>query len=131
MSRLIVDGNNVMGARPRTRWWTRRAAAAAELVEQLRALGLEADGLEVVVVFDGGPVDLDASHSSGVTVLFAGLSGRSADELIVELAAEPRSAEALSVVTSDRELGRAVAALGASVEGAGAFLERVGLAERR
>jgi hypothetical protein len=54
--RWIVDGNNVMGARP-DGWWRDRAAAAARLAAQVDAFA-RGVGHPVVLVFDGRPRDL-------------------------------------------------------------------------
>jgi len=120
---LIIDGNNVMGARPRTRWWRDRVRAAADLRAEIEDVDL--DGFEqVVLVFDGrAPEGLDGSDA--LDVRYAG-SGASADDLIVALVGGASAAE-VTVVTSDRELVRRVTVLGAHVEGAGTFLRRLGL----
>jgi predicted RNA-binding protein with PIN domain len=114
--RLIVDGMNVIGSRP-DRWWRDRRGAMRRLVGEL---GVYADetGDEVTVVLDGRPFDL-GERVDAVTIRFAP-GGRNAgdDEIvrIVEADARPRT---LEVVTSDRELGRRVRALGAHVVPAG------------
>ena len=104
---LLVEGNNVMGARP-DGWWRDREGAMQRLVMALDALDEE-----VVVVFDGAERDLQAVRAR---VLFA----PHADD---EIAA--RAGEDVTVVTSDRELAERVRAKGALVVGAGAFLRRL------
>ena len=58
--RWLVDGNNVIGARP-DGWWRDRTGAMARLVAALQAFA-DATGDAVAVVFDGRErdVDLDA-----------------------------------------------------------------------
>jgi predicted RNA-binding protein with PIN domain len=117
MSRLLVDGMNVIGARP-DGWWRDRRAAMRGLVEELERL-VESEGDEVTVVFDGKPFEIEAH---GVEVGFAAGPGpNAADRDIadrVERDGDPRS---LSVVTSDRALADRVAAAGARVVGSGTF----------
>jgi len=124
VSLLIIDGNNVMGARPRTRWWRDRAGAAAALRDEIVGADLEAG--HVLLVFDGLPPS-GGAPATGIDVRYAGLEGCSADDLIVALVEESDDPE-VTVVTSDRELVTRVSALGARVEGSGAFLRRAGLA---
>jgi predicted RNA-binding protein with PIN domain len=119
--RWIVDGNNVMGARP-DGWWRDRGAAARALAARVAAFAA-ATGDPVTLVFDGRPRDLGQPR---IEVLFADRPGRdAADRAIaerVELDADP---EDLTVVTSDRELAARVQAAGAQVEGAGRFRARI------
>jgi uncharacterized protein YaiI (UPF0178 family) len=78
-------------------------------------------GEEVTVVLDAG----EPPPAEHVEVLVAGRRGpNAADDAIVELL-EARGGEAARVVTSDAELARRVRALGAEVEGAGAFRRRL------
>jgi uncharacterized protein YaiI (UPF0178 family) len=76
----------------------------------------------VTVVLDAGPDDLLGSDGA-VTVVRAPRRGRNAadDEIVRLVALDP---DAL-VVTSDAELAARVRALGARVEGAGAFRRRL------
>lgn len=116
MPRLIVDGSNVMGARP-DGWWRDRTGARIRLTVEVDEA---ADGLcshllgdagaEVVVVHDGRPIEMQLLR---VHVEFAG----HADDLITDLAG-PGDV----VVTSDRELVGRCAAKGASAVGAGRLL---------
>jgi len=116
VSRLLVDGNNVIGARP-DGWWRDRAAAMARLVARLEALDDE-----VAVVFDGRERDVGARR---VAVTFAGGCRNAADaEIARRVLADPDPA-GLAVVTSDKELAERVAAAGAAVVGAGAFRRRL------
>jgi uncharacterized protein YaiI (UPF0178 family) len=80
-------------------------------------------GVDIVLVFDGPPVELPAD---GLEVRFAARRGPdAADDAIVELAGRAKDVP-LRVVTSDRALAARVRVLGAEVEGAGAFLRRLG-----
>lgn len=109
----VVDGNNVMGARP-DGWWRDRPAAMQRLVDSLAALREP-----VTVVFDGRPRDLDAPD--GVTVEFASRQGRdAADDDVARMAAP-----GVTVVTSDADLAARARAAGASVVGAGEFRRRL------
>ncbi len=121
MTAWLVDGSNVVGARP-DGWWRDRRAAAERLVVRLGALAAQGD--QVTVVFDGRPAEPDGEGAhNGITVLWATRPGPdAADDRIVELvAADPRRVDR-NVVTSDRALAARVRALGAPVVGAGALL---------
>ncbi len=107
----IVDGNNVMGARP-DGWWRDRDLGRRRVVEDVDAWAADT-GHEVLVVFDGPGVPV---HAERAAVLFA----PDADDLI---AARARHGD--TVATSDRELARRVAARGAAVVGAGTFRDRI------
>jgi uncharacterized protein YjbJ (UPF0337 family) len=118
--RWLVDGTNVVGSRP-DGWWRDRPAAFRRLVEALGALAAAGD--EVTVVFDGRPAaGLEAGDHGGVTVRWADRRGHdAADDTVVDaVTADPDPASRV-VVTSDRGLAARVGALGAPVEGAGAF----------
>jgi len=113
MGRLIVDGSNVMGARP-DGWWrdreaarTRLTVAIDEAAPALAATLLGDPEAAVVVVHDGPEIEMQLLR---VHVRFA----PDADELIAGLA-QPDDL----VVTSDRELARRAAAAGAATIGAG------------
>jgi predicted RNA-binding protein with PIN domain len=117
---LIVDGNNVVGARP-DGWWRDRPAAVRRLLGRLQALGEP-----VTLVLDVPQDDLPEGDHGGVTVRYATRRGRdAADDRIRELVVA-----GATVVTSDRALRRDVEAAGATVVGAGAFLERLDAAGR-
>jgi predicted RNA-binding protein with PIN domain len=118
VTRWVVDGMNVVGSRP-TGWWRDRPGAMRELVERLRAFAADR-GDDVLVIFDGGPFEVDGGER--VTVRFASRRGRdAADDDIAALAERDVDPASLSVVTSDAGLARRVRDAGAAVVGAGEF----------
>jgi uncharacterized protein YaiI (UPF0178 family) len=112
---LFIDAMNVIGSRP-DGWWKDREGAIRRLIGEVRAWARE----PVTVVLDSGPDDLIGTVGR-VTVMRAGRRGRNAadDEIVRLVSAGDR------VVTSDAALAERVRALGASVEGAGAFRRRL------
>ena len=121
---VLVDGNNVMGARP-DGWWRNRAEAAQRLVAEIAPLVL-GGGRAWTIVFDGpAPPGMVSPHEC-LVVVHAGNSRRDgADDCIVELlGALPDPASAL-VYTSDSALRARVRALDARVAGARALLEEI------
>jgi len=116
---LVVDGNNVMGARP-DGWWRDRPAAARRLLARVQCFAAHVDH-PVVVVFDVPQADLPEGEHGGVAVRYARRPGRDAadDRIISDLAAEEGRIE---LVTSDRDLARRARERGAVVTGAGSFL---------
>jgi len=125
---VVVDGMNVIGARP-DGWWRDRAAARRSLVGRLGALAEGPDS--VTAVFDGraAPGEVEAARTAGITVSFAPGGPNAADRAIVELVARSAASSAgvrdITVVTSDANLAQQVRGLGAHVEGAGAFRARL------
>ena len=123
MARYLVDGMNVIGARP-DGWWRDRDAAAVDLVRRLVAWAAgDGQAAQVTVVFDGDRPPALGEHP-GVSVVFAG-RGASADDEIARRALDDPDAPGLTVVTSDAELARRVRAPGAAVIGAGGFRRRI------
>lgn len=133
---LVVDGNNVMGARP-DGWWRDRQGAARRLLERLQCYGHAVDG-RIVVFFDVAHPDLPEGDHEGVTVLYASRRGRdAADQRILEFLDTEGRADAglppggahpvrpVEVVTSDRKLAEGARQRGAEVVGAGALLARL------
>jgi len=118
--RWVVDGNNVMGAGANG-WWNDRAGAAAGLAQRVAEWCRTHDD-EVILVFDGRPVEDVATRAGGnLRVEFAPRPKRdAADDRIVELVDELFVEPDLRVVTSDKGL---VARLppGVDVRSAGAF----------
>ncbi|NLE71284.1 MAG: NYN domain-containing protein [Actinomycetales bacterium] len=125
---VVVDAANVVGARP-DGWWRDRPGAAGRLVAQVaaaRAAGAEGlAGARVVVVLEGRAAaaeTADAEDPGAVEVLRAPRDGDAAIvDLVSALAGPPGEGgpARVVVVTSDRELRRRVAALGATTRGAG------------
>jgi predicted RNA-binding protein with PIN domain len=114
MTTVLVDAENTR----RSRWPN---ISARELVDLCRTWA-DSEGVDVVVVFDGGAPTV--SESPRVSV--AGTEGETADDWIarraVELSAEGRP---FWLVTSDREL-RARAGAGAErVIGGGSFVREL------
>lgn len=120
--RLLVDGMNVIGSKP-DRWWRNRERAMRRLVSSLAAFAA-ASGIDVIVVLDGQPFDLEEEFE-GLTVRFAPGGRDAADDEIVRIVQGDPAPETLVVTTSDRELQRRVEALGAQVSHAKSFRERL------
>lgn len=125
MTRHIVDGNNVMGARP-DGWWADRTGAMARIVRLCNAFH-QRTGHEVVVVFDGRTRDeVTGVAEAGVSVRFADRpEDDPADAAIVDLIAGASDPGELVVATSDRELAERVEEHGAEVVGGGTFRDRL------
>ncbi|HEY4397038.1 MAG TPA: NYN domain-containing protein [Acidimicrobiia bacterium] len=122
MARIVVDGMNVIGSRP-DGWWRDRDAAAWRLVRRLQHAATQSRDALTLVLDGRPPPDLAEGEHDGVDVRYALRRGRdAADDRIVELVAADANPASLRVVTSDRNLVDRVTALGATTEGAGAFL---------
>lgn len=78
---------------------------------------------KVTVVFDGRPDVWGAQGGSFVEVLFA--REESADEKIKEMVASAQNRKNMVVVTDDRDIRRAVRALGAKVRAVAEFLGKI------
>jgi predicted RNA-binding protein with PIN domain len=123
VSRVVVDGNNVMGAAA-DGWWRDRRGAARRLLVRLQCYA-EATGAPVEVVFDVADPELPEGDHAGVVLHYATRPGRDAgDDRIRDLLAAQGGA-GVEVVTSDRALAASARDLGASVTGAGSFLDRL------
>jgi predicted RNA-binding protein with PIN domain len=122
--RALVDGMNLIGARP-DRWWNDRDGAVHRLVGELDRFAA-ATGEDVTVVFDRRPPDLDPGRHGAVEVAFASRRGRDAadHEIVAMVAADPEPGHFL-VVTSDRRLAERVRDLGALVEPSSRFRRRI------
>ncbi|MEV7982207.1 NTP pyrophosphohydrolase [Streptomyces sp. NPDC086519] len=114
---VIVDGANVVGARP-DGWWRDRKGAAERLRDRLAERGLPGrpTPVELVLVVEGAARGV--ASVPGVRVESAPGSG---DDRIVELTAEDPGRPRL-VVTADRELRSRVTELGAEVIGPSTLL---------
>jgi predicted RNA-binding protein with PIN domain len=124
----VVDGNNVMGARP-DGWWRDRAAAKARLVSLLQAHARQT-GEQITVFFDGRPVALPA-ETPEVRVRFAPGAADAADDAIVRWLSDQPERAGVCVVSSDAGLLRRLAGLGVASEGAGAFRRRLDAVDAR
>lgn len=123
MSAVVVDGMNVIGARP-DGWWRDRDAAVRRLHAGLTILARTGD--RFVLVLDGAPL-ADLPEADGpVAVRYARRAGPdAADDRILELVgAAPDPASAV-VVTADRGLRERLAALGASTRGPRVLWDRL------
>ena len=120
---VIVDGNNVVGARA-DGWWRDRPGAVRRLFGRLRCLHEGWTG-RLFLVLDVPQADLPEGPNDGIEVRYPDRKGRNAaDDRIVRLLdelAEPGPA-AVAVVTSDRALADSARQRGATVVGAGSFL---------
>jgi len=121
--RWLVDASNVIGSKP-DGWWRDRDAATRRLIDQLEAFS-KTSGDPVTVVLDAGPTEL-ARQQGGLEVVLARRRGRNAadDEIVHALEAAEAPGE-IRVATSDAALAARARALGAEVEGALTFRERL------
>lgn len=120
--RWLVDAMNVIGSRP-DGWWRDRDAAIVRLVERLERFAATG-GEQVTVVLEGPPrrpLDVEL-----VEIAHAPRPGTdAADGEIARRVRADREPESIRVVTSDRRLREQVLELGAVVEGASTFRERI------
>jgi hypothetical protein len=113
----VIDGDNLLGT------WPGRSRSDADK----RALAREVDGLRreekrrVVLVFDGSA---PPGVSYGPDVLFSG-KGRKADAVILALLRDELDKRGWTVVTNDRSLADQCRWLGARIEPARDFRERL------
>lgn len=128
MARFVVDGMNVIGARP-DGWWRDRHAAVRRLHHQLATLAL--DGPDTfVLVLDGRPLPDLPEHDGPLAVRYARRAGAdAADDRIVELVASAGDPAAEVVVTADRGLRERLAVLGATAVGPRVLLARLDAAD--
>lgn len=134
--RWVIDGFNVLGARP-DGWWRDRALALARLRDDLAVW--RPDGDEIVVMIDGWPraevaeraeraerAEVAERRDRAVEVRYARRPGPDgADRAIVELVAAADDPASITVVTSDAWLRTQVVAMDADVVGAGTFRSRL------
>jgi predicted RNA-binding protein with PIN domain len=120
--RLLVDGMNVIGTRA-DGWWRDRDAAMARLVDRLERWSA-ASGDDVTVVFERKP--RPPLRSTVIEIAHAPKPGpNAADDEIVRLVRADDDPHTIRVVTSDHMLENLVRGLGATVEPAGPFRERI------
>jgi predicted RNA-binding protein with PIN domain len=97
---LVVDGANVVGARP-DGWWKDRAGAAGRLHDALLDADLPHD--EIVLVLEGqAKQGVRAGRSVGLRVVHAPRDGDS--EIVRQVRAALDAGHRVSVVTADRAL---------------------------
>jgi predicted RNA-binding protein with PIN domain len=113
----VIDGDNLLGT------WPGRSRSDAEKRALVRAVDalMRKDKRRIVVVFDGSA---PPGVSYGPDVVFSG-QGRKADAVILELLRREADPRGWSVVTNDRSLGDQCRFVGARVEPARAFRERL------
>jgi 8-oxo-dGTP pyrophosphatase MutT (NUDIX family) len=124
---VVVDAANVVGSVP-DGWWKDRAGAADRLrsrISTLAAQGVPASALGLTestwypqwsLVVEGAARAL-ADEAGDVCTVRAEASGD--DAIVAETERLAASGHSVTVVTSDRELGRRVTDAGAAVHGAG------------
>ncbi len=123
MSRvLVVDGANVVGARP-DGWWRDRPGAAARLHGRLAVADTAYD--EIVLVLEGkAKAGVPAGRDGHLRTLHAPRAG---DTAIVEAARVARDREDdVIVITADRGLAMAVEGLGCRTMSPTWLLEQIG-----
>jgi predicted RNA-binding protein with PIN domain len=120
--RWLVDGMNVIGARP-DGWWRDRPAARRRLVAELGIFAGRPEVDAVAVVFDGNEAlgEVAEAAAVGVEVSFAGRGADAADRVIAALVSASPDPHGVTVVTSDAALAAAVREAGAAVVGASVF----------
>jgi hypothetical protein len=110
MSVLVVDGANVVGARP-DGWWKDRAGAARRLHEQLVTADLDGD---IVLVLEGeAKGGVRAGRDGHVTVVHAPKDGDS--EIVRQAHKAADAGHEVTIVTADRLLAARVAKAGSTV----------------
>jgi hypothetical protein len=120
VSVLVVDGANVVGARP-DGWWKDRAGAARRLHEQLMTADVDDD---VVLVLEGrAKAGVPPGRDGHVTVVHAPADGDS--EIVRQAHRASDAGHQVTVVTADRLLAVRVAKAGTTV-GPSWLLDRLG-----
>jgi predicted RNA-binding protein with PIN domain len=120
--RYLVDGMNVIGTRP-DGWWKDRDAAMRKLVDALERW-VARYGDDITVVFERKPNP--PLKSTLIEVAHAPRPGpNSADNEIIRLVQADKDPSSIRVVTSDNLLAHRVFNLGANVEPAAPFRERI------
>jgi predicted RNA-binding protein with PIN domain len=120
--RYIVDGMNVIGTRP-DGWWKDRDAAMARLVDRLERWAAET-GDDITVVFERKPNPPLRSPVIEVAHAPKARPNSADDEIVRRVRADPNPGS-IRVVTSDNLLTDLVHGLGATVEPAASFRERI------
>ena len=110
---LVVDGANVVGARP-DGWWKDRAGAARRLHEQLLVADVPQD-LVVLVLEGAAKGGVRAGRDAHVRTVHAPKDGDST--ILAEARAATERGDRVTVVTADRALDARLAGVGASTVG--------------
>ena len=122
MTRYIVDGMNVIGTRP-DGWWKNRDAAMAKLVDRLERWAARY-GDDITVVFERKPNP--PLRSTVIEIAHAPRPGpNSGDNEIIRRVEDDKDPSSIRVVTSDNLLAHRVYGLGANVEPAASFRDRI------
>jgi predicted RNA-binding protein with PIN domain len=116
--RWIVDGMNVIGARP-DGWWKHRRRAMVRLVDQLERWA-SAGGDSVTVVFERPPSPPIGSSVIEIAHAPKAVANSADDEIVRLVRADPRPHE-IRVVTSDATLADRIRDAGASAYPAARF----------
>ncbi len=123
MTVLVVDGANVVGARP-DGWWKDRAGAARRLHERLAIADLDPEITDIVLVLEGeAKAGVRAGRDGHVTVVHAPQDGDS--EIVRQAHKAADAGHEVTVVTADRLLAARVAKAGPTV-GPTWLLDRLG-----
>lgn len=119
---LLIDGHNLIGRDPGLSLEDEERSRETLLARIAAALG--AHGEPVMVVFDSGrPGSARETRFGKLKVVYAPAARTADDEILRRLSgSNPRGS---TVVTSDRELARRAAGLGARVISATEFLNRM------
>ncbi|MDW5597723.1 NYN domain-containing protein [Conexibacter stalactiti] len=118
----LIDGMNVIGTRP-DQWWRDRHAAMVRLVDMLERWAI-AENEDVTVVFEQPP--RPPIRSTVIEVAHAPRArANAADDEIVRRLKEAPNPAATWVVTSDLWLTEQAHALGAAVQPAASFRDRI------
>jgi predicted RNA-binding protein with PIN domain len=120
-STLIVDGANVVGARP-DGWWKDRAGAARRLHEALLVADVPQD--QVVLVLEGAAKGgVRAGRDAHVRTVHAPKDGDST--ILAEAKAAAERGDRVTVVTADRALDARAHGVGATTLSPSWLLDRL------